>query len=90
MFIETHKKRNGSFVNDEARTIGFARLESRLEGTLNALKDYMISKDGGVPKQFSTLFSPQPEPADSENNPVSPVDIRGSSVDNNTNQQSTA
>ncbi|KAH0709256.1 hypothetical protein KY284_010683 [Solanum tuberosum] len=127
-FIETHKRRNGSFVNDEARTIGeqielnmtqgdtnktevsandtigkmlgvehsgrvrcmgmgaspsntflntkrrlselsissssygasstnstylhqkFARLESQLEGTLNALKDYMISKDGGVPE----------------------------------------
>ncbi|KAH0698372.1 hypothetical protein KY289_015854 [Solanum tuberosum] len=168
MFIETHKRRNGSFVNDEARTIGeqielnmtqgdtnetevspndtigkmlgaehsgrvrcigmgaspsntflitkrrlselsissssygasstnstylhqkVARLESQLEGTLTALKDYMISKDGGVPEQFSTLFSPQSEPADSENDPVSLVDIRGSSVDNNTNQQSTA
>ncbi|KAH0636046.1 hypothetical protein KY289_035961 [Solanum tuberosum] len=168
MFIETHKRRNGSFVNDEARTIGkqivlnmtqgdtnetevspndtigkmlgaehsgrvrcmgmvaspsntflntkrrfselsissssygvsstnstylhqkVAHLESQLEGTLTALKDYMISKDGGVPEQFSTLFSPQSEPADSENDPVSLVDIRGSSIDNNTNQQSTA
>ncbi|KAK4737520.1 hypothetical protein R3W88_001217 [Solanum pinnatisectum] len=33
---------------------------------------------------------PQPEPADVENDPVSPVDIRGSSTDNNTNLQSTA
>ncbi|KAH0693116.1 hypothetical protein KY290_021290 [Solanum tuberosum] len=165
MFIETHKRRNGSFVNDEARTIGeqieqnmtqgdtneievspndtigkmlgaehsgrvrcvgmgaspsntflntkrrlselsissssygasstnstylhqkVARLESQLEGTLTVLKDYMLSKDGGVPEQFSTLFSPQPEPANSENDLVSPVDIRGSSVNNNTNQQ---
>ncbi|XP_015161576.1 uncharacterized protein [Solanum tuberosum] len=168
MFIETHKRRNGSFVNDEARTIGkqivlnmtqgdtnetevspndtigkmlgaehsgrvrcmgmvaspsntflntkrrfselsissssygasstnstylhqkVVHLESQLEGTLIALKDYMISKDGGVPEQFSTLFSPQSEPADSENDPVSLVDIRGSSINNNTNQQSTA
>ncbi|KAH0636179.1 hypothetical protein KY285_035931 [Solanum tuberosum] len=52
------------------------RLESQLEGTLTALKNYMISKDGEVPEQFSTLVSPQPEPADSENDPVSPVDIR--------------
>ncbi|KAH0661680.1 hypothetical protein KY284_026611 [Solanum tuberosum] len=144
MFIESHKRRNGSFVNDEARTIGeqielnmtqgdtnetevspndtigkiigaehsgrvrcmgmgafpsntFLNTKRRLSelsissssygrvfgvpirGTLTALKDYMISKDGRVPEQFSTLFSPQPEPVDYENHPVSPVDIRGSS-----------
>ncbi|KAH0730260.1 hypothetical protein KY289_001448 [Solanum tuberosum] len=55
-----------------------------------ALKNYMISKDGGVPEEFSTMFSPQPEPADMEDDPISPVYIRGSSVDNNTNHQSTA
>lgn len=37
-----------------------ARLESQLEGTLTALKDYMISKEGGVPEEFVDLFAPQP------------------------------
>ncbi|XP_055814686.1 uncharacterized protein LOC129884409 [Solanum dulcamara] len=142
MFIETHKRRNGSFVNDEARIIGMlgtehsgrvrcmgmgaapsntflntkrlselsissssygasstnstylhqkvAHLESQLEGTLTALKDYMISKDGRVPEEFASLFSPHSQPADAENDHVSPVDIRGSLVDNNTNHQSNA
>ncbi|KAH0728133.1 hypothetical protein KY284_003998 [Solanum tuberosum] len=103
MFIETHKRRNGSFVNDEARTIGEQIELNMTQGDTNETKvspndtigkmleaehfgrDYMISKDGGVPEQFSTLFSPQPELVDSENDPVSPVDNRGSSVDNNTN-----
>ncbi|KAH0650421.1 hypothetical protein KY284_030333 [Solanum tuberosum] len=66
------------------------RIQKVLEGTLTALNDCIISEDGGIPEEFTTLFSPQPEPTDAENDPVSPVDIKGSSTDNNTNLQSTA
>ncbi|XP_059289354.1 uncharacterized protein LOC132042860 isoform X2 [Lycium ferocissimum] len=162
MFIETHKRKDGSFVNDEARTIveqiqlnqgseseisandnigkvlgaehsgrvrcmgmgatpsntfnnfkrrlnglntstssfdassatstylhqKVARLESQLEGTLTALKDYMISKEGGVPEEFVDLFAPQPQPSDDDGSePTSPANIRGSSGDINGNDQ---
>nr|XP_016515330.1 PREDICTED: uncharacterized protein LOC107832038 [Nicotiana tabacum] len=113
MFIETHKKANGSCVNDAARTIGMLgtehsgrvrcmgmgaspsntfrnkkgqlsdpnvssssygtsyatytylqkklmRVESQLEGTLNALKVYVMSKKGVVPEEFAGLFALQP------------------------------
>ncbi|KAH0702150.1 hypothetical protein KY285_016428 [Solanum tuberosum] len=66
------------------------RIQKMLEGTLTALTDCIISEDGGVAEEFDTLVSPQPEPADVENDPVSPVDIRRSSADNNTNHQSAA
>ncbi|XP_070048455.1 uncharacterized protein [Nicotiana tomentosiformis] len=168
MFIETHKKANGSFVNDAARTIGeqielnmtqcdtnecevspndvigkmlgvehsgrvrcmgmgaspsntfgntkgrlsdpsvssssygtssatythlqqkLMRVESQLEGTLTALKAYVMSKEGLVPEEFAGLFALQPQPDDAENEPTSPVDVRGSSADNNANYQSNA
>ncbi|OIT19522.1 hypothetical protein A4A49_60499, partial [Nicotiana attenuata] len=139
IFIETHKRRNGSFINDAARTIGeeielnmtqcdtnecevfpndvvgkmlgaehsgrvrcmgmgaapsntfrntkgrlsdpsassssysassvtynhlqqrLMRVESQLEGTLNALKDYVMSKEGSVPEEFAGLFALQPQ-----------------------------
>ncbi|KAK4339086.1 hypothetical protein RND71_040548 [Anisodus tanguticus] len=41
-----------------------ARLESQLEGTLTVLKDYMISKEGGAPEEFTNLFAPQPQPSE--------------------------
>ncbi|KAH0757757.1 hypothetical protein KY290_021250 [Solanum tuberosum] len=169
MFIETHKRKNGSFVNAHAQTIGeqieshmthcntnesevspedivgkilgaehsgrvrcmgmgaapsntflntkrrlselstssssydessatstylhqkVARLESKLGGTLNVLKNYMISKEGGIPKELATMFAPQPPPVDAEETEiVSPMDVRGSSADNNANHQSNA
>ncbi|MCE3215125.1 hypothetical protein HAX54_000950 [Datura stramonium] len=62
-----------------------AHLESQLEGTLTTLKDYMISKEGGVPRGFSSLLAPQTQPIDAENEQISPVDGRGSLDDNNTN-----
>ncbi|KAH0642242.1 hypothetical protein KY290_033840 [Solanum tuberosum] len=46
--------------------------------------------DGGVAEEFDTLVSPQQEPADVENDPISPVDIRRSSANNNANHQSAA
>nr|XP_033514945.1 uncharacterized protein LOC117279504 [Nicotiana tomentosiformis] len=139
IFIKTHKRRNGSFVNDAARTIGeqielnmtqcdtnecevsqndvigkmlgaehsgrvrcmgmgaapsntfrntkgrlsdpsassssysassatynhlqqkLMRVESQLEGTLNALKVYVMSKEGSVPEEFAGLFALQPQ-----------------------------
>ncbi|KAM3323746.1 hypothetical protein P3S67_004897 [Capsicum chacoense] len=67
------------------------RLESQLEVTLTALKNHMISKKGGVLEEFASLFAPQPQPAEvEENEPISLVDIRGSSPDNNINHQSNA
>ncbi|KAH0681219.1 hypothetical protein KY284_022304 [Solanum tuberosum] len=125
MFIETHKRKNGSFVNVEARTIGeqieshmthcntnesevspedivgkilgaehsgrVARLESQVEETLTVLKNYMISKEGGIPEELATMFAPQPPPVDAEETEiVSPMDVRGSSADNNANHQSNA
>ncbi|KAG5632134.1 hypothetical protein H5410_003851 [Solanum commersonii] len=66
------------------------RIQKMLEGTLTALTDCIISEDGGVAEEFDTLVSPQPEPTGVENDPVSPVEIRGSSTDNNTNHQSAA
>lgn len=169
MFIETHKRKNGSFVNVEARTIGeqieshmthcntnesevspedivgkilgaehsgrvrcmgmgaapsntflntkrrlselsissssygessatstylhqkVARLESQVEETLTVLKNYMISKEGGIPEELATMFAPQPPLVDAEETEiVSPMDVRGSSADNNANHQSNA
>ncbi|KAG5629988.1 hypothetical protein H5410_001705 [Solanum commersonii] len=44
-----------------------------------------------MPKKYiEDCFETILKPADAENDPVSPVDIRGSSTDNNTNLQSTA
>nr|XP_016432720.1 PREDICTED: uncharacterized protein LOC107759339 [Nicotiana tabacum] len=163
IFIETHKRSNGSFVNDAARTIGeqielnmtqcdtnecevspndvigtmlgaehsrrvrcmgmgaapsntfrnskgrlsdpsassssysassatynhfqqkLMRVESQLEDTLNVLKVYVMSKEGSVPEEFAGLFALQPQPNDAENELTSPVDVRGSSADNNAN-----
>ncbi|KAH0742804.1 hypothetical protein KY290_030797 [Solanum tuberosum] len=125
MFIETHKRKNGSFVNAEAQTIGeqieshmthcntnesevspedivgkilgaehsgrVARLESKLEETFSVLKNYMISKEGGIPEELATMFAPQPPLVDAEETEiVSPMDVRGSSADNNANHQSNA
>ncbi|KAH0633046.1 hypothetical protein KY284_035832 [Solanum tuberosum] len=66
------------------------RIQNMLEGTFTALTDCIISEDGGVAEDFDTLVSPQPESADVENDPVSLVDIKGSSANNNTNHQSAA
>lgn len=142
MFLETHKRKGGSYVNEEARIIGeqieldmtqcneseassndiigklfggehsgrvrclgmgatpsntfkntkrrltnlsdssfnpgassstntylhqkVSRLEYQLEGTLNALKTYMISKEGSFPAEFASLFAPQPQSSDAE------------------------
>lgn len=38
-----------------------SRLEYQLEGTLNALKTYMISKEGSIPDEFVGLFASQPQ-----------------------------
>ncbi|XP_019229696.1 PREDICTED: uncharacterized protein LOC109210698 [Nicotiana attenuata] len=43
------------------------RVESQLEGTLNALKVYVMSKEGSVPEEFAGLFALQPSPDDAEN-----------------------
>ncbi|KAM3358036.1 hypothetical protein P3S68_020967 [Capsicum galapagoense] len=68
-----------------------ARLESQLEVTLIALKNHIISKKGGIPEEFAGFFAPQPQPAEAEENePISLVDVRGSSPNNNTNHQSNA
>ncbi|XP_060190615.1 uncharacterized protein LOC132619869 [Lycium barbarum] len=64
-----------------------SRLEYQLEGTLNALKTYMISKEGSVPDEFVGLFAPQPQPGNAESEPTSPVDVRGSSDGSNANDQ---
>nr|XP_009789965.1 PREDICTED: replication factor C subunit 2-like [Nicotiana sylvestris] len=37
------------------------RVESQLEGTLNALKVYVMSKKGVVPEEFAGLFALQPQ-----------------------------
>ncbi|KAM3216258.1 hypothetical protein P3L10_025699 [Capsicum annuum] len=69
----------------------FMRFKSQLEVTPNVLKNYMISKEGGIPEEFARLFAPQPQLAKAEENePVSPVDVMGSTLDNNANHQSDA
>lgn len=51
----------------------------------------MISKKGGIPEEFASLFAPQPEITEAEENkPISPVYVRGSSLDTNANHQSSA
>ena len=37
------------------------RLETQLQGTLNALKTYMITKEGQIPEEFVGLFDSQLE-----------------------------
>ncbi|XP_019240038.1 PREDICTED: uncharacterized protein LOC109220035 [Nicotiana attenuata] len=37
------------------------RVESQLEGTLNALMVYVMSKEGSVPEEFAGLFALQPQ-----------------------------
>ncbi|XP_059278130.1 uncharacterized protein LOC132032517 [Lycium ferocissimum] len=64
-----------------------SRLECQLEGTLNALKTNMISKEGSFPDEFVGLFAPQPQPSNAESEPTSPVDVRGSSDGSNANDQ---
>lgn len=38
-----------------------SRLKYQLEGTLSALKAYLISKEGSIPDEFLSLFAPQPQ-----------------------------
>ncbi|KAJ1387722.1 putative transposase, Ptta/En/Spm, plant [Sesbania bispinosa] len=60
-------------------------LESQLQGTLNALKAYMIMKEGKVPDELASFFVSQPSDAGSE--PESPLHARGSSGGSNLNSQ---
>nr|KYP33357.1 hypothetical protein KK1_045793 [Cajanus cajan] len=90
LFIEIHKRKDGSYVNDAAKTIGCKQkltlLESQLQGTLNALKAYMIMKERKIPDELASFFLSQPSDVGSE--PESSLDARGSSGGNNLNSQS--
>ncbi|KAJ1420768.1 hypothetical protein SESBI_14178 [Sesbania bispinosa] len=60
-------------------------LESQLQGTLNALKAYMIMKEGKDPDELASFFVSQPSDGGSE--PKSPLHARGSSDGSNLNSQ---
>ncbi|KAJ1377440.1 putative transposase, Ptta/En/Spm, plant [Sesbania bispinosa] len=56
----------------------YTNLESQLQGTLNALKAYMIMKEGKIPDEL---------PSDAGSEPESPLNARGSSSGSNLNSQ---
>nr|KYP34701.1 hypothetical protein KK1_044330 [Cajanus cajan] len=64
----------------------YTLLESQLHGTLNALKAYMIMKEGKIPDELASFFLSQPSDVGSE--PKSPLDARGSFGGSNLNSQS--
>ncbi|XP_075081131.1 uncharacterized protein LOC107796136 [Nicotiana tabacum] len=54
---------------------------------MNAFKTYMIMKEGTIPEQFAGIFvSPPVAPSDAASGSISPMGVRGSSIDRNLNE----
>ncbi|OIT38953.1 hypothetical protein A4A49_63373, partial [Nicotiana attenuata] len=66
----------------------YAQMMTAHHQMMNAFKTYMIMKEGTIPEQFVGIFvSPAPAaPSDAASGSISPMGVRGSSGDNNLNE----
>ncbi|OIT26159.1 hypothetical protein A4A49_63607, partial [Nicotiana attenuata] len=66
----------------------YAQMMTTHHQMMNAFKTYMIMKEEAIPEQFAGIFvSPPPAaPSDAASRSISPMGVRGLSIDSNLNE----
>ncbi|KAM3308689.1 hypothetical protein P3S67_010433 [Capsicum chacoense] len=78
MYLETHKRKGGSFVNEEARILG-----EQIESYVTQCNESEASPSDIIGKLFGEEHSGRSN--DSKCEPTSPVDTSGAASDNDAN-----